>query len=232
MPERLHGLRVPLDATHQDKALWKAVARQLHVPPSELLHVDIRKKSLDARRKKQMPSWVFAVEVWRRGEEAELKVFLHEKERRAIPETPHLPKWRKSPATWGNPLWWVWDPPVYLQHWLLLTREFSHRPGGGAPLHERHHHVRDFRRRGELNPESNLCFGEGGAGTYSDGKLYTRKKHAMVRSVYERLVAFGATPNILTDAHPHIGTNKLYAILEGMRNTSRIGEWRFVFTPV
>ena len=87
----------------------------------------------------------------------------------------------------------------------------------GYPLAERHHHVRDFRRKGTLHTESNLCFGEGGAGTYSDGKLYTRKKHPLVRAVYERLVAFGADPAILTDAHPHIGTNRLYAILQAMR---------------
>lgn len=73
-----------------------------------------------------------------------------------------------------------------------------------------------------VDPDSNYCFGEGGAGTYSDGKLYTRsKKRGNVRSVLETLVAHGADPDILVDAHPHIGTNKLPGIISAMRETIR-----------
>jgi uncharacterized FAD-dependent dehydrogenase len=69
-----------------------------------------------------------------------------------------------------------------------------------------------------VNPESNYCFGEGGAGTYSDGKLYTRStKRGDVQSILATLVQFGADPIILTDAHPHIGTNKLPGIISAMR---------------
>lgn len=69
-----------------------------------------------------------------------------------------------------------------------------------------------------VNEDSNYCFGEGGAGTYSDGKLYTRsKKRGDVRKVLELLVGFGAAENILVEAHPHIGTNKLPAIIANMR---------------
>jgi uncharacterized FAD-dependent dehydrogenase len=69
-----------------------------------------------------------------------------------------------------------------------------------------------------VNPDSNYCFGEGGAGTYSDGKLYTRsKKRGSVAHVLQLLVAFGANPNIMVDAHPHIGTNKLPKIIKNMR---------------
>ncbi len=71
-----------------------------------------------------------------------------------------------------------------------------------------------------VNPESNYCFGEGGAGTYSDGKLYTRsKKRGDVRRILEILVAHGATEEILVDAHPHIGTNKLPKIVENLRES-------------
>lgn len=71
-----------------------------------------------------------------------------------------------------------------------------------------------------VNPESNYCFGEGGAGTYSDGKLYTRsKKRGSVRRVFEILVAHGATSDILFEAHPHIGTNKLPKIVTALRET-------------
>lgn len=69
-----------------------------------------------------------------------------------------------------------------------------------------------------VNPESNYCFGEGGAGTYSDGKLYTRsKKRGDVEKVLNWFVHFGASPDITVDAHPHIGTNKLPAIITAMR---------------
>ena len=71
-----------------------------------------------------------------------------------------------------------------------------------------------------VNEDSNYCFGEGGAGTYSDGKLYTRsKKRGSVKKVLEILVAHGATTDILIDAHPHIGTNKLPKIIQFIRNT-------------
>jgi uncharacterized FAD-dependent dehydrogenase len=69
-----------------------------------------------------------------------------------------------------------------------------------------------------VNPDSNYCFGEGGAGTYSDGKLYTRShKRGNLQSVLETLVQFGASADILIDAHPHIGTNKLPRIITAMR---------------
>lgn len=71
-----------------------------------------------------------------------------------------------------------------------------------------------------VNPESNYCFGEGGAGTYSDGKLYTRsKKRGSIRRVFEILVAHGATSEILFEAHPHIGTNKLPKLVTALRET-------------
>ena len=71
-----------------------------------------------------------------------------------------------------------------------------------------------------VNPESNYCFGEGGAGTYSDGKLYTRsKKRGDIRRIQEILVAHGATEEILVDAHPHIGTNKLPQLVAELRES-------------
>ena len=87
----------------------------------------------------------------------------------------------------------------------------------GAALAERHKRARLLRAERILDPESNLCFGEGGAGTYSDGKLYTRKSSPRVREVYERLVRYGADPSILVDAHPHVGTNRLIPLIEALR---------------
>ena len=85
-------------------------------------------------------------------------------------------------------------------------------------------------QRGVVDPESNYCFGEGGAGTYSDGKLYTRSgKRGDIEAVLRTLVAFGASADILVDAHPHIGTNKLPGIIAAMRDAIRAagGEVRF-----
>ena len=88
----------------------------------------------------------------------------------------------------------------------------------GKDVRARRRDLAAINKKHEVNPESNYCFGEGGAGTYSDGKLYTRsKKRGDVKRILEILVAHGATENILIDAHPHIGTNKLPKIIQDIR---------------
>ncbi len=90
----------------------------------------------------------------------------------------------------------------------------------GKPVRDRRRDLAALNREGIVNPESNYCFGEGGAGTYSDGKLYTRsKKRGDIRKVLEIFVAHGADERILYEAHPHIGTNKLPHIVEAIRQT-------------
>lgn len=92
---------------------------------------------------------------------------------------------------------------------LLLER--------GQPVEERRGQVAHYWARGELDPESNVVYGEGGAGTFSDGKLHTRIKDGRVGYVLSRLVEAGADPSILVDAHPHIGTDRLRAVLVRFR---------------
>lgn len=87
----------------------------------------------------------------------------------------------------------------------------------GKPVEQRMRDIGRLRSRGELDPESNICFGEGGAGTYTDGKLYTRIKHPFLRHVLHTFVRFGADRDILIDAHPHLGTDKLVRIVRRMR---------------
>ncbi|MFI5307624.1 MAG: NAD(P)/FAD-dependent oxidoreductase, partial [Polyangiales bacterium] len=88
----------------------------------------------------------------------------------------------------------------------------------GKPVQPRRHDLKRVNRMGEVDPDSNYCFGEGGAGTYSDGKLYTRAhKRGSVRDVIEILVRHGAPAAILTDARPHIGSNKLPAVVSSLR---------------
>jgi uncharacterized FAD-dependent dehydrogenase len=90
----------------------------------------------------------------------------------------------------------------------------------GKDVRERRRDLAAINKSHIVDPDSNYCFGEGGAGTYSDGKLYTRStKRGDVRSVLETLVQFGASEDILVDAHPHIGTNKLPGIIQAIRQT-------------
>ena len=90
----------------------------------------------------------------------------------------------------------------------------------GKAVKDRRRDLANINKQGLVNPESNYCFGEGGAGTYSDGKLYTRStKRGDVNGVLKTFVAHGATEDILVDARPHIGTNKLPQIIEAIRET-------------
>jgi len=90
----------------------------------------------------------------------------------------------------------------------------------GKDAQARRRDLKAVQQDGTVNPDSNYCFGEGGAGTYSDGKLYTRShKRGPVRDVLEMLVEHGADKRILSDAHPHIGSNRLPKIIEAIRET-------------
>lgn len=100
----------------------------------------------------------------------------------------------------------------------------------GKDVQARRRDLAAINKEHKVNPDSNYCFGEGGAGTYSDGKLYTRsKKRGDVTRILEILVAHGSQEDILVDTHPHIGTNKLPKVIEDIRETilSRGGEIRF-----
>ena len=100
----------------------------------------------------------------------------------------------------------------------------------GKDVHARKFDMAKLSREGLVNPDSNYCFGEGGAGTFSDGKLYTRSsKRGDIREVLHQLVRFGADPSILIDAHPHIGSDKLPIVVENIRNciVEHGGEYHF-----
>ena len=88
----------------------------------------------------------------------------------------------------------------------------------GSCTDERKGDITNLEEKGKLNAQSNFCFGEGGAGTFSDGKLYTRSnKRGDIGKIYRIFVEFGAPERIMTDAHPHIGTDRLPSIISGMR---------------
>jgi uncharacterized FAD-dependent dehydrogenase len=153
---------------------------------------------------------------------------------------------------------WVDETPVDGPAWRLPLRDVRHAapaivvgagPAGlfaalrlieggmrpivlerGKDVRGRRHDVARLNRHGIVDPESNYCFGEGGAGTFSDGKLYTRAtKRGTVERVLRVLVAHGAGADILVDAHPHVGTNRLPGVVERLRETivAHGGEMRF-----
>lgn len=100
----------------------------------------------------------------------------------------------------------------------------------GKDVHRRKFDMAALSKTGAVNPDSNYCYGEGGAGAFSDGKLYTRSsKRGDIREVLYQFVAFGANPSILIDAHPHIGTDKLPRVVENIRKcvTGHGGEYHF-----
>lgn len=115
----------------------------------------------------------------------------------------------------------------------LRLLEFGLKPvifERGKDVQSRRRDLAAINKEHIVNPESNYCFGEGGAGTYSDGKLYTRsKKRGDIRKILEVMVAHGARQDILFDAHPHIGTNKLPKLVSALRQTilDHGGEVRF-----
>ncbi len=90
----------------------------------------------------------------------------------------------------------------------------------GKDIHSRKHDIAQLNRMGIVNPDSNYCFGEGGAGTFSDGKLYTRStKRGNVKRILQILIDHGADKKIFWEAHPHIGTDKLPSIISNIRET-------------
>ena len=100
----------------------------------------------------------------------------------------------------------------------------------GKDVHARKFDMARLSREGVIDPDSNYCYGEGGAGAFSDGKLYTRSsKRGDIREVLHQLVAFGASKDILIDAHPHIGSDKLPTVVENIRKcvTEHGGEYHF-----
>ncbi len=199
MTHIVKDIGVPLGAPPSE--LREAAAQALGWKPAELGEVRVRKVSVDAREK--APKKVYTLEAWRADEAAPV-------------ETPaQLRRGPMRPLVVGQAPIIVGTGPAGL--WAALRLVEAGIPtillDRGSALSDRHAAVRSLRRDGQLDTESNLCFGAGGAGTYSDGKLYTRRRDAEIDRIHEDLAALGAPPEILVEAHPHIGTNRLIKML-------------------
>ena len=190
---------MPLDEIDDLEAIRARVARLLHTPPDALPGLAVVRRAIDARRQRV----VFHVSVGL-GEGARLR----DPDRRPLREVS------------GEPVIIVGDGPagLFCAHELAREGIASIVLERGKTVQPRRHDLAALQKQGVVDPDSNYCFGEGGAGTYSDGKLYTRAdKRGSPRDVLETLVDAGAPEEVLVDARPHIGSNKLPRVVTAMR---------------
>lgn len=196
---------LPLEQS-EDPDLWKKKAgRKLRIHPKSIEDIRLRKHSIDARK-------------------APVKVHLRLEVSTSgpLPEDPILESSYPRLGDSVRQLVIVGSGPAGMFA-ALRAIELGWRPvllERGKDAIKRRFDLAPILREGRVVEDSNYCFGEGGAGTYSDGKLYTRAtKRGPVRFVYETLVAHGAPHRILTDAHPHIGSNLLPNVVRAMRES-------------
>ncbi|HRL31085.1 MAG TPA: FAD-dependent oxidoreductase [Ottowia sp.] len=220
---RLSELRLPLaQADAPDAALRAAAAHKLQVSESTIAGLTVFKRSFDARKADLLAVYIVDVEL-------------------ADPaaESPLLTRFDADPHVQPTPDM-AWQPPVTAPadrscerpvvigfgpcgiFAALALAQMGLKPivlERGKPVRERTQDTWGLWRRGELNPESNVQFGEGGAGLFSDGKLYSqvRDPRHLGRKVMQEFVAAGAPEEILYVAHPHVGTFKLVKVVENLR---------------
>jgi len=185
-----------------DEQFYRPVlAEKLHVDVARILHVNVKRKSIDARQR--------AIRI-----NMGLEVFIDE-----LPKENKI-EFRYEQVDQKMPVIIVGAGPAGLFAALRLI-ELGFKPlifERGKNVSERKRDIAKIHREHLVNPDSNYGFGEGGAGTFSDGKLYTRsKKRGNIRRILEIFYDNGALPDILIDAHPHIGTNMLPDIITNIR---------------
>lgn len=197
-------LRVNLVEERQQLILERKAAQYLDIPISDITAVKILRKSIDARKKQTIFNYKVAVYINEEMPENAEYVFNYQ----------NVSKAKKIHIVGFGPA------GMYA---ALRCIELGYKPivlERGKNVQDRRRDLRAINQFHNVNEDSNYCFGEGGAGTYSDGKLYTRSlKRGDVRRIFENLVYHGATEQILIDAHPHIGTNKLPKIIQNIRET-------------
>ncbi len=195
-------LRVPPETAAKPDQLKGYISHKKNIPGDEITHIEILKRSIDARQRDVIINLKVKVYI---GEEFEPEPI-------ELPEYPDVSREEEVII--------VGMGPAGLFAALKLI-ELGKKPvilERGKDVKERIRDLKGINVKHIVNEDSNYCFGEGGAGTYSDGKLYTRsKKRGDVDRILKLLVGFGAVRDILVEAHPHIGTNKLPPIIAKMR---------------
>lgn len=231
MTLRIKDVEIPVGDQAPDQLVFEAVLKKLGLSPEEVGHLNIRKKSLDARRKARI-------------------VYHYQVDIDLIDEERHLSRLggdveKVEPSLAADPVAGL-DidgkrmklPPVIIGSgpagiFAALCLVEAGQPciivERGEPVEERLRTVNNLRRAGDFSSESNYCFGEGGAGTFSDGKLTCGRNHPLVKYLFEQWVKFGAPKEILYDAHPHIGTDFLMRVALNMRSYLKERGVQFVF---
>ncbi|MFM8975839.1 MAG: NAD(P)/FAD-dependent oxidoreductase, partial [Vulcanococcus sp.] len=228
MALRLHQLKLPLE--HDEAALGEAICRRLKLQPQQLLGHRVVKRSVDARRRQAIQlTYSVELELEPQLEQRLLRRFHNDSQLQPAPNECYTPVTQADGAierglrdgTIPRPVVVGAGPCGYFA--ALLLAQMGLRPlllERGQPVKQRSADTFGFwRRQTPFNPESNAQFGEGGAGTFSDGKLYSQvsdPRH-LGRKVLEELVQAGANPEILVLHRPHIGTFKLATVVRGLR---------------
>ncbi|WP_288417530.1 NAD(P)/FAD-dependent oxidoreductase [uncultured Novosphingobium sp.] len=227
---RLSGLNLPLD--HAPEALPEAICARLRIERAALRDFTVFKRGNDARRRNAV-LLVYTLDIEIADEAEVLARFEGDKDVRSTPDmTYHFVA--HAPQGWsGRRPVVIGAGPCGLFAGLILAQS-GFRPiilDRGKVVRQRTKDTWGLWRRSELNPDSNVQFGEGGAGTFSDGKLYCRVRDPrfLGRKVLEEFVKAGAPDDILWQAHPHIGTFRLVTMVESMRRTIEElgGEYRW-----
>jgi uncharacterized FAD-dependent dehydrogenase len=202
MPQELL-LQVTPEIAVNNQLIKEQVAKLICVAVADIKHISILKRSIDARQK--------AIKF-------NLKVVIYFQEDDFVEQKIQLPEYKN--VSNSQEVIVVGAGPAGLFAALQLI-ELGLKPiviERGKDVRGRRRDLKAINLDHMVNEDSNYCFGEGGAGTYSDGKLYTRsKKRGDVTRILELLVGFGASDDILIEAHPHIGTNKLPKIIQDIR---------------
>lgn len=231
MAVRVANLRLPLD--EPETALPDVLARVLKTPAEQFASWRILRKSLDARFKHTL-HFVYTTEIHLFGDEAaiaavarkrhsDLLIEVREEPAFTLPENGHEPM--------GHPPVVIGSGPAGLFAAYFLA-ERGYRPivlERGRAVRERIHDVKAFDQGGPFHPDSNYLFGEGGAGTFSDGKLTCRSSGPEYRRVLELFAACKGKPSVVYDARPHLGSNRLPAVVKAIRSRIQAmgGEVRF-----
>lgn len=201
---KLIRLNLSPENAADEKAIRKTAGKVAGIKPSEISELRIVRKSVDARRKKIQIN--LEIEIYSVDDPSPMDI---------SPFNPQNVSSKPEVIIVGA-------GPAGLFAALRLT-ELGLRPviiERGKDVSSRKKDIAGISREHIIDPDSNYCFGEGGAGTFSDGKLYTRsKKRGDNRRVFEMLCLHGANENILYEAHPHIGTDKLPGIITGIRKS-------------
>ncbi len=232
---RITEIKLPLtsatDKGHSDAEIRAAVIKKLAINAADLLEFSIFKRGVDARKASAI-LLVYSLDVAVNGEAKVLAKLSRDPHVKPSPDTSYKFVANAPAALQSRPVIVGFGPAGIFAALILAQSGF--KPivlERGKAVRERTKDTWDFWRKGNLNPESNVQFGEGGAGTFSDGKLYSQIKDPKHygRKVIQEFVKAGAPEEIMYVSHPHIGTFRLVGMVEEMRKTigSLGGEIRF-----